>query len=190
MVRRPSHFFMTLSHALSVAAAVGYGHDIATPYKRAELLAACADISAPTTFSLKSIQYVKYVTYPGAYDVPPNSTQLAFDVINQANEVSTNCFLENVGFGNTWGDDSNYWYGCTDQSLDVGGEEYPVRTNAHIVWNEWRLVVNQTWACDQETTVMHIAAATLTPSCTEYNSPFQYTEGCSAPDTDVAAVVQ
>ncbi|KAI1370621.1 hypothetical protein F4677DRAFT_348997 [Hypoxylon crocopeplum] len=183
------HLLLPLSYAL-FAAGVEHGPEILSFDKRMQLSSSCADISAPTTFSLKQVSYLKFETYPGAYDEPPNSTQLAFEVVNQANGVSTGCSLQVVGWGGNWGDDSKVWHECIDRSLEVGGKEYPVKTSAHFVWDDWVLTVNQTWACDDKTTVRHISTATLEPDCTEDKTPFQYINSCTAPDAEVAATLQ
>ncbi|KAI1407720.1 hypothetical protein F5Y13DRAFT_195068 [Hypoxylon sp. FL1857] len=120
----------------------------------------------------------------------PNSTQLAFEVINNANGVSTGCSAQNVEVGGRWGDDSRYWYKCVGRSLEVDGNEYPLSTSLHVIWDEWKLSVNQSWECDGGIHVKHIATATLAPSCQETKSAFQYINNCEAPDLEAPATVQ
>lgn len=127
-----SYLLLSLSYVLSPAAA------------------SCADTSTPTTFSVKGVAYVKYETYPGSYDTPPNSTQLAFEVVNAANGVSTGCSLQNAEFQGQWPDDSTVWRSCIDRTLSVDGQDYPVKTSALFLWEEWKLTVNQTWDCGDE----------------------------------------
>lgn len=126
----------------------GYGNDARVPSTMAQQFSSCADTSTPTTFSVKGATYVKVLTWH--FTTTPNSTQLAFEVVNAANGISIPCSLQNVEINGQWGDDSNYWYSCSDRSLTVDEKEYPVRTNAHIIWDDWKLTVNQTWDCGGE----------------------------------------
>ncbi|OTA85559.1 hypothetical protein M434DRAFT_163249 [Hypoxylon sp. CO27-5] len=182
------HFFFLSASSVSSAARTGFGQELPSP-KRAQQLTSCADLFQPTTFSLKDITYLKVEEYPTMATVP-NSTQLAFEVVNNANGVSTGCSAQNVEIGGRWGDDSKYWYKCIDRSLEVDGNEYPLNTSLHVVWDEWKLSVNQSWECDGGTHVKHIATATLTPSCQETRSAFQYINNCEAPDLEAPAMIQ
>ncbi|KAI6084178.1 hypothetical protein F4821DRAFT_262223 [Hypoxylon rubiginosum] len=154
----------------------------------AQQFSSCADTSTPTTFSVKGATYVKVLTWH--FTTTPNSTQLAFEVVNAANGISIPCSLQNVEINGQWGDDSNYWYSCSDRSLTVDEKEYPVRTNAHIIWDDWKLTVNQTWDCGGESAVRHISSATLAPTCQEFPGDFQYVSNCEAPDLEAAATTQ
>ncbi|KAI0168925.1 hypothetical protein GGR52DRAFT_592712 [Hypoxylon sp. FL1284] len=175
-----------LAFALADAAAVH--QDSPAPSVEMRQPSSCADTSAPSTFSLKDVIYVKQLTWH--FSTLPNTTQMAFEVVNDANGVSTGCSLQNVEVDGRWADDSDYWYGCLDRSLTVDAREYPVRTSARIVWDEWRLTVNQTWDCGGESAVRHISEATLKPECDEYEGDFQYINDCTAPDMEAAATVQ
>lgn len=107
----------------------------------------CADVSKPSTFSLKGVTYLRYEVSPYQMDAMPNLTQLAFEVVNNANGVSIGCSAQNVENEGRWPDTSNYWYKCQDRSLKVGANEYPITTSARIVWDDWKLSVNQTVDC-------------------------------------------
>ncbi|OTA52753.1 hypothetical protein K449DRAFT_427072 [Hypoxylon sp. EC38] len=181
-------FFFLSALSMSSAARAGFGQELLSR-TRARQLTSCADLSRPTTFSLKDITYLKVEEYPTMATVP-NSTQLALEVVNNANGVSTGCSAQNVEIGGRWGDDSKYWYKCVDRSLEVDGNEYPLSTSLHVVWDEWKLSVNQSWECDGGTHVKHIATATLTPSCQETKSAFQYINNCEAPDLEAPAIIQ
>ncbi|KAI2470177.1 hypothetical protein F4781DRAFT_430595 [Annulohypoxylon bovei var. microspora] len=160
-----------------------------SPSKRAGQVSSCDDLSTPTTFSLTQISYVKIEQYPSMATVP-NSTQLVFEVVNNANGVSTGCSPQNVEVGGQWGDDSNYWYKCVDRSLEVNGNEFPLSTSVHIIWDQWNLSVNQSWNCGDQSVVRHISTTTLKPSCQETKSAFQYINECTAPDLEAPAAFQ
>ncbi|KAI1102706.1 hypothetical protein F4804DRAFT_255232 [Jackrogersella minutella] len=177
-----------LSLLLLLAIELGFGQGMSSS-KRAEQDSSCVDLSKPTTFSLKQISYVKIEQYPSMATVP-NSTQLAFEVVNNANGISTGCSPQNVEVGGQWGDDSNYWYKCIDRSLVVSGDEHALSTSAHIIWDEWKLSVNQSWDCGSEIVVRHISTTTLTPSCQETRSAYQYIKDCTAPDLEAPATTQ
>ncbi|KAI1134233.1 hypothetical protein F5Y05DRAFT_240442 [Hypoxylon sp. FL0543] len=179
--------YLPVAFAKSIVQA-GFGQEI-TFAKRVQQSSSCADLSQPTTFSLKDITYLKIEQYPTMATVP-NSTEIAFEVVNNANGVSTGCSAQNVEIGGRWGDDSNYWYKCVDRSLEVDGNQYPLSTSLHIVWDQWKLSVNQSWECDSGSQVRHIATATLTPSCQETKSAFQYINNCDAPDVEAPATLQ
>ncbi|KAI0887709.1 uncharacterized protein GGS22DRAFT_88243 [Annulohypoxylon maeteangense] len=157
--------------------------------KRAEKVSSCADISTPTTFSLSQISYIKIEQYPTMATVP-NSTQLVFEVVNNANSISTGCSPQNVEVNGQWGNDSNYWYKCIDRNLEVNGDEVTLSTSAHVVWEQWQLSVNQSWSCGDESIVRHISTTTLKPSCQETSSAFQYINECTAPDLEAPAAFQ
>ncbi|KAI1211150.1 uncharacterized protein F4807DRAFT_458722 [Annulohypoxylon truncatum] len=188
---------------------------LALPSSETEQISSCDDIAAPTTFSLSQISYIKIEQYPTMATVP-NSTQLVFTVVNNANGVSTGCSPQNVEVNGQWGDDSNYWYKCVDQSLEVNGDEVPLSTSAHIIWDQWQLSVNQSWSCGDQyvsslalpkngnckivdkmlspntyrSTVRHISTTTLKPSCQETSSAFQYINECTVPDLEATAAIQ
>ncbi|KAI1633524.1 hypothetical protein F4809DRAFT_622904 [Biscogniauxia mediterranea] len=114
------------------------------------LPSSCTEVSTSTTFGLSDITYLRYEVSQNPGDAPPNSTVLAFEVVNRANEVSTGCSCQNVMVDGHWADDSAYWYACLDRSISIGGQEFTVKTNARISWDAWVLAVNQTWACDEQ----------------------------------------
>lgn len=135
--------------ALVLADAIaGYAHHTQVLARSRQQPSSCADTYTPTTFTLKGVAYVKLLTWH--FTTVPNTTQLAFEVVNAANDISTGCSLQNVEINGQWGDDTKYWYSCADRSLTIDEEEYPVRTSAHIVWDDWNLTVNQTWDCGGE----------------------------------------
>ncbi|KAI0835021.1 hypothetical protein F5Y06DRAFT_142574 [Hypoxylon sp. FL0890] len=187
MLSRHFFAFLPVSSALSVTQA-GFNQELPFP-RRAQDISACADLSQPTTFLLKDITYQKLEQYP-TMAIVPNSTYLSLEVVNNANGISTGCSAQNVEIGGRWGDDSNYWYKCVDRSLELDGNEYPLTTGLHVIWNEWKLGVNQSWECNDGTHVKHIATATLTPSCQETKSAFQYINNCEAPDLEAPATLQ
>ncbi|KAI1446498.1 hypothetical protein F5Y02DRAFT_416784 [Annulohypoxylon stygium] len=180
---RPYHIFLPLL-VFQVGSSCG-----SSPFKRAAQVSSCADIAAPSTFSLSQISYKKIEQYPSMATVP-NSTQLVFTVLNNANGVSTGCSPQNVEVNGQWGDDSNYWYKCTDRSLEVNGDNVSVSTSAHIIWDNWQLSVNQSWSCGDQSMVRHISTTTLDPSCQETSSAFQYINECTAPDLVSPATAQ
>ncbi|KAI1499908.1 hypothetical protein F5X99DRAFT_262831 [Biscogniauxia marginata] len=155
-----------------------------------QLLPSCTEASAPTTFTLKDITYLRYEASQNPSEAPPNSTVLAFEVVNQANEVSTGCSCQNVMVDGHWADDSEYWYACLDRSITIDGQDFTVKTNAQISWDAWLLAVNQTWACDEQATVRQISTTTLAPTCSETTTGPQYVKECTAPDVEVAATSQ
>lgn len=109
----------------------------------------CSGQFPPTTFSLENIQYIKveYALYtPDLHG--PNSTQMAFEMINEANSVSTGCsFMRVMMDDGQYPDDSKDWHPCLDRSMDIDGQEVVVATSARFDWNTWDLAVNQSWAC-------------------------------------------
>ncbi|KAI1494923.1 hypothetical protein F5X96DRAFT_420610 [Biscogniauxia mediterranea] len=154
------------------------------------LPSSCTEVSTSTTFGLSDITYLRYEVSQNPGDAPPNSTVLAFEVVNRANEVSTGCSCQNVMVDGHWADDSAYWYACLDRSISIGGQEFTVKTNARVSWDAWVLAVNQTWACDEQATVRQISTTTLAPTCSETVSGPQYVKECTAPDMEVAATIQ
>ncbi|KAL7621795.1 hypothetical protein AAE478_007294 [Parahypoxylon ruwenzoriense] len=154
-------------------------------------LARCADLSAPTAFSIKGLSYLKYEVYPSTGPTQPNSTQLAFVIVNQANGIPAGCSLQNVMVSGHYGDDSNYWYPCQDRILTTDdGHEYPIKTSAHVIWDAWKLTVNQTWTCDGDAVVRQISTLTVASTCTETKSAFQFMNECTAPDVNISATLQ
>ncbi|KAI8957363.1 hypothetical protein F5Y11DRAFT_352637 [Daldinia sp. FL1419] len=150
----------------------------------------CTEAST-STFSIKDAIYVRVETSPYTPDAFPNTTQLAFEVINNANGVSTGCALQNVEQNNVWPDLSNYWFKCLDKSYEVDGSEYPLNTGANFLWDDsWKLRVNQTWNCDGRTVVRQVATATLRATCEETSSPQQYIKNCDIPDTEAPGAKQ
>lgn len=109
----------------------------------------CSEQFPPTAFSLDSIQYIKveYALYtPDLHG--PNSTQMAFEVVNEANNVSTGCtFMRVMMEGGQYPDDSKDWHPCEDRSIDVNDQEVVVGTTAQFDWDTWSLAVNQSWTC-------------------------------------------
>ncbi|KAI1473255.1 uncharacterized protein F4812DRAFT_455069 [Daldinia caldariorum] len=181
----PYHLLLALPFAQSVAQA-GPSRQLSS----LEETRSCTEASA-TTFSLKGVFYVRVETSPYAITAFPNSTQLAFEVINNANGVSTGCSLQNVQHDNVWPDLSNYWFKCLDRSYEVDGSEYPINTSTNFLWDDsWKLRVNQTWNCDGQTIVKQVATATLKPTCKETSSPQQYIENCDISDAEVPATDQ
>ncbi|KAI2610315.1 uncharacterized protein GGS25DRAFT_488373 [Hypoxylon fragiforme] len=118
--------------------------------KRTTNLSSCTSGSNPTTFTLQNMHYLQHLTYysPGA-PTPINSTQLVFDVLNNANGILTGCSLQDVMVGGVWGDVRDYWFQCGDQSIEADGREFPVRTSANFPFDDWTLRVNQTWDCGE-----------------------------------------
>ncbi|KAI1451467.1 hypothetical protein F4805DRAFT_96594 [Annulohypoxylon moriforme] len=182
-------FFLSCHLFLPLAVVQAGLSRVSPSSKKTERASSCADISTPTTFSLSQISYIKIEQYPTMATVP-NSTQLVFDVINNANGVSTGCSPQNVEVNGQWGNDSNYWYKCVDRSLEVNGDEVPLSTSVHIIWDQWQLSVNQSWICGDQSVVRHISTTTLKPSCQETSSAFQYINECTAPDLEAPAVFQ
>ncbi|KAH9989890.1 hypothetical protein F4779DRAFT_259785 [Xylariaceae sp. FL0662B] len=150
----------------------------------------CAETSTPTTFVIKGLVYLRYEVGPYPMESQPNSTQLAFEVTNSANGVSTGCSFQNVMYEGQWPDDSDYWHACSDRTFISTGGSYPVRTNARFLWDAWKLSVNQSWACDEVTSVNYTSTTTLEPNCTETRSEYQYINECVAPDVEVTATLQ
>ncbi|KAI2778335.1 hypothetical protein F4815DRAFT_246603 [Daldinia loculata] len=182
---RSCHLLLALPFAQSFVQA-GSSQELSSS-KKAQ---SCTEAST-TTFSLKGAIYVRVETSPYAIDAFPNSTQLAFEVVNNANGVSTGCSLQNVEHDNVWPDLSNYWFKCSDRNYEVDGSEYPISTGANFLWDDsWKLRVNQTWNCDGRTVVRQVATATLTPDCKETSSPQQYIKNCDISDTEVPATNQ
>lgn len=111
--------------------------------------AECSEQFPPTTFSLENIQYIKveYALYtPDLHG--PNSTQMAFDVINEANNISTGCaFMRVMMDDGQYPDDSKDWHPCEDRSINIDDQEVVVGTSARFDWNTWNLAVNQSWTC-------------------------------------------
>ncbi|KAI0382328.1 hypothetical protein F5Y04DRAFT_280111 [Hypomontagnella monticulosa] len=103
-------------------------------------------------------------------DAMLNSTQLVFNAVNNANGVSSGARLKTL-------------------STRVHGEEYPIKTNTRIIWDDWKLSVNQTVDC-AGTVVRHISTATLAPDCQETESATQYIENCQIPNLEVSATSQ
>ncbi|OTB09414.1 hypothetical protein M426DRAFT_79117 [Hypoxylon sp. CI-4A] len=134
---------------LFISLSVLSGIQARSSLRREQQSPSCTDISTPTTFSLGDISYVRVETAPN-FAITPNSTQLVFEITNNANGVLTGCSLINVQIDGQWGDDSNYWFDCMDKNLEVDGNEYPLQTNAHIIWEDWKVSVNQSWVCDGE----------------------------------------
>ncbi|KAI1353898.1 hypothetical protein F5Y01DRAFT_44006 [Xylaria sp. FL0043] len=110
----------------------------------------------------------------------------------------------------TWADDSEYWYACQDESIPIsipttipiptsttngeGGDDEQqttaavvVKTSARVDWDGWRIAVNQTWECEESETISQFSSLTLTPTCTENRTGFQYIKECTAPDVVVSA---
>ncbi|KAI1074252.1 hypothetical protein F5B20DRAFT_586483 [Whalleya microplaca] len=150
----------------------------------------CTETSTPTTFAVQSLVYLRFEAGPYPMESQPNTTQLAFEVANRANGVLTTCSFQNVMYQGQWVDDSNYWHTCGDRTFAVDGVDHPVRTDALFVWDAWRLSVNQSWACDEVTTVSHISTMTFKPNCTETRSEYQYVNECTAPDVEATASLQ
>ncbi|KAI1387129.1 uncharacterized protein F4822DRAFT_274653 [Hypoxylon trugodes] len=145
----------------------------------------CAEISKPSTFTISNTQYIK-VEGRDPIDPMLNSTTIAFEVVNNANGVTVGCSRINVMHDGKYPDDSKYWSDCQDLSLEVDGTSYPLTTNANFLWNEWKLSVNQSWNCGGAT-VRHISTVTLSPTCNETRSPYQYLNECSAPKVESPA---
>ncbi|KAI1801976.1 hypothetical protein F4811DRAFT_426993 [Daldinia bambusicola] len=182
---RPYHLLLALPFAQSVIQARPN-----RPLSSLGETRSCTEASS-TTFSLKNAMYIRVETSPYAITPPPNATQLAFEVINNANGVSASCGLTNVEHDNMWPDLSNYWFHCSDRSYEVDGSEYPIYTSTNFLWDEsWKLRVNQTWNCDDQTIVKQVATATLKPTCQETSSPQQYIKNCNISDAEVPAMDQ
>ncbi|KAI0505756.1 hypothetical protein F5B22DRAFT_496164 [Xylaria bambusicola] len=150
----------------------------------------CPDPSAPNSFTFSSFAYLRYTTSdnPMPPAPQPNTTQLVFVLENASTGVSTGCAIQNMmdGDGN-WADDSRVWYQCVDRAVTgADGVQRAVRTRAHVIWDEWRVAVNQTWACDDSTTVSQFAALTLTPTCSVTTTSWQNIKSCEAPDVVVS----
>ncbi|KAI0534473.1 hypothetical protein GGR58DRAFT_60118 [Xylaria digitata] len=108
----------------------------------------CLDPDIPYSFAFSSIAYLRYEVSLTSASPQPNTTQLVFELENENTGISTGCALQNVMNGGDWADDSHRWYPCVDRVITVGGTQYPVRTSAHVRWDDWRVTVNQTWVCD------------------------------------------
>ncbi|KAI1252303.1 hypothetical protein MGN70_006877 [Eutypa lata] len=116
---------------------------------------------------------------------------MAFEMINEANSVSTGCSFMRVMMGDgQYPDDSKDWHPCLDRSMDIDGQEVVVATSARFDWNTWDLAVNQSWACGDGDPVQHIATALLEPECKETIGAFQYINECAAPETQIPAASQ
>lgn len=109
----------------------------------------CADGFPPTTFFVHGVGYLKYETAPGSFDVPPNSSQIGFEVVNKANDVGTACSFVTAMVNGEYPNTNHLWHDCGNRSLDIDGEETPLRTSARFNWDTWDLAVNQSWMCDE-----------------------------------------
>ncbi|KAI8625912.1 hypothetical protein F5Y19DRAFT_478992 [Xylariaceae sp. FL1651] len=150
----------------------------------------CPEACEPTTFTLRDISYLRYEVSPYMPESQPNSTELAFELVNEANGISTGCACQNVMSHGQWADDSHHWYACIDRSITVGNQQYSVRTSALVSWDDWQLAINQTWVCDDGAMVSQVSALTLAPNCTENRTASQYIKECTAPDIQVTATTQ
>ncbi|KAI1131140.1 hypothetical protein F5Y10DRAFT_234321 [Nemania abortiva] len=143
---------------------------------------------SPSSFTLRSITYLRYEVSPPFSSPQPNTTQLVFELENGASGVSTGCSVQNVmAADGQWADDSGIWHACVDRSITIGDRSYPVKTSAHFDWDAWRLSVNQTWACDESVTITQSFASTLAPTCTENKTGSQYIKECTVPDIVITA---
>ncbi|KAH9884343.1 hypothetical protein F4778DRAFT_562291 [Xylariomycetidae sp. FL2044] len=179
---------LLLPPALSVLAAPPFTHH-ATLDKR---FSSCTDISAPSTFTITDINYVKHLVYyaPGS-PLAHNTTQFVFGVANQANGVSTGCSYTYVRLEGEWTDPhGTYLFSCYDRSIVIGERETPVLTSSTFDWDTWHLAVNQTWACDEQASVQHLTTTNLAPNCTAYETAYEYVESCLAPEVEAVAVLQ
>ncbi|KAI1276987.1 hypothetical protein F5Y07DRAFT_118994 [Xylaria sp. FL0933] len=173
---------------------------------RSQSPSSCPDPSTPKSFTLRQITYLRYETSPYMPSPQPNTTQLVFELENEVTGVTTGCACQNVmSADGSWADDSGYWYACQDGSIPISiptsttdgegsgdsrGEQTAavvVKTSARIDWDEWRIAVNQTWECDESETISQFSSLTLTPTCTETRTGFQYIKECTAPDVVVSA---
>ncbi|XXG96250.1 hypothetical protein Hte_002531 [Hypoxylon texense] len=184
----PGYLCYLLAALVLADSIAGYDYDTQELARSRRQPSSCADTYTPTTFTVRGVAYVKSLTWH--FTTTPNSTQLAFEVVNAANGISTGCSLQNVEINGQWGDDTKYWYSCADRSLAIDENEYPVRTSAHIIWDDWKLTVNQTWDCGGGNAVTQISSVTLAPTCQEYQGDFQYVNDCTAPDLEAAATTQ
>ncbi|KAK5626533.1 hypothetical protein RRF57_002248 [Xylaria bambusicola] len=189
---------LSLSFSLLLVLTTAIPHHLTplSPSTQASHLASsqCPDPSTPNTFSFTSFAYLRYTASPNPmlpYLPPPqpNTTQLVFILENVNTGVTTGCAIQNMmdSHGN-WADDSRVWYQCVDRTMTgPDGVQRPVKTRAHVVWDEWRVTVNQTWACDDSTVVNQFATLTLTPTCSATTTSFQNIRSCEAPDVVVSA---
>ncbi|KAI1369729.1 hypothetical protein F5Y08DRAFT_334084 [Xylaria arbuscula] len=149
----------------------------------------CSDPNSPKSFSFHGITYLQHTTSPYQFSPQPNSTQLAFELVNENTGVSTGCACQIVmdRDGDWAGNDGEIQYACVDRTITVGDAQYPVKTSARVFWDDWLISVNQTWSCADSMTISQFSTLTLTPTCNETTSAFQYIKECTAPDVIIAA---
>ncbi|KAH8660165.1 hypothetical protein BX600DRAFT_54663 [Xylariales sp. PMI_506] len=193
MIQRVS--FLVSVALLATALEGRPNHRAPAHYPRA---AASSDVALSMTgcrhqtpvYSVNSVDFISDITFPaGGFDGLPNEQQLAFGVVNSANQVSTQCFLSNyMTNGQTWDDQGTRWYPCLDQTVvDSQNQTYTVKTSTQFNWNLFNVTVNQTWACEdfktsESYTVYGNFSAQLAPSCQGYETTFVNITECTAPD--------
>ncbi|KAI0155276.1 hypothetical protein GGR57DRAFT_501867 [Xylariaceae sp. FL1272] len=153
---------------------------------------------------LTSIYYLEYLTYPYLPSPSPNSTQLAFTLSYPDPDITTGCAAQRVQSHGVWGDDSDYWYACTDRyprsinttleaksknktnkktSIATKADTDPIpQTHVKVSWDTWTLTLNQTWQCELGIYETQLSTLALSPTCTETQSSAQYIKECTAPD--------
>ncbi|KAI0133884.1 hypothetical protein BJ170DRAFT_716052 [Xylariales sp. AK1849] len=157
-----------------------------------EAIPNCAAASLDTSFTIRDISYMEYLTMPGYVDQPPDTITMSFDVTNNANGIETACSFSNGKSEDGWDDNGSKWYSCGDRTMiDDSGSGYTVKTNAQFQWDAWVLGVNQTWVCgdgvaENRTNFAGKASTALVPVCNDTATESYTLKQCSALDTTAA----
>ncbi|KAI1478795.1 hypothetical protein F4774DRAFT_410499 [Daldinia eschscholtzii] len=144
-----------------------------------------ATSEAPNTFNVRNIKY--------ALRNPPLVGRLQLDVTNRATNVTTHCDIAGPQLTPgpfRPGNPDELWTSCDGEDEPPEGEEryYTVDTDVLFDRKSTRLVINQTWYCDDVTPEYPIAfkgtAETQLANITcDTNSSDQFLEECTAPNT-------
>ncbi|KAI8959228.1 hypothetical protein F5Y11DRAFT_362069 [Daldinia sp. FL1419] len=145
-----------------------------------------ATSEAPNTFSVRNIKY--------ALRNPPLVGRLQLDVTNRATNVTTHCDIAGPQLtpgSFRPGDPDEFWTSCDEEPPEGSERFYTVNTDVLFDREASRLVINQTWYCDDVTPEYPIAfkgtADTKLANLTcNANPSDQYLEECTAPSTTLS----